>query len=120
MTIYMQADFRAFVHVTVLPKLLELVKKKGGQYTGEEASVFLNFEQGAEKLGEPKELYLMNLATKQWLVLADWAKHPSAQEAHDREVVQRLFDVVIYCFLLLFMVVCKEEVSHADISGPTN
>ena len=118
MTINTQADFRAFVHVTILPKLLELVKKKGGQYTGEEASVFLNFEQGAEKLGESKELYLMNLATKQWLVLADWAKHPSAQEAHDREVIQRIYDIITYMMLLLFMLVCGG--CHDDLSRPSD
>ena len=120
MTVQTQADFRAFVHVTVLPKLLELIAYKGKQYTGEAQSCFVNFEEGAKLAQDTSEHYLMVQATKSWYVISDWAKHPSAQEAHDREVVQRLFDVVIYCFILLFMLVCKEEVSHADISGPTN
>ena len=55
-----QSEFRAHALMHIIPKLLDLVKTKGGQYTGEEASVFLNFEQGAEKMNETKEQYLMN------------------------------------------------------------
>jgi hypothetical protein len=104
-----QSEFRAFVITTVIPKLLDLVKNKGQQYTGEEASVFLNFEQGGEKLGEPKELYLMNLATKQWLVLADWAKTVRFEDIEKRELFQRIFDIIVYMMLLLFMVHIRQD-----------
>ena len=120
MTVQTQADFRAFVHITVLPKLLELIAYKGKQYTGEAQSCFVNFEEGAKLAQDTSEHYLMVQATKSWYVISDWSKRASREEAGDREIIQRVYDIITYCFILLFMLVCKEEVSHADISGPTN
>ena len=111
-----QADFRAYVVATVIPALLKTVTYKGTQYTGEDRSTFLNFEEGSKLASTTKEHYLMVQATKQWFVIADWSKDGSLEQANAREVGQRIFDVLVYCLILLFMLAVKEE-EHADISG---
>ena len=104
-----QAQFRAYVSIELWPVILDMIKGKGHQYTGEEQSVFTNFEEGAADLNETKEQYLLNLAEKQWRVLADWSKRGTLEEAASREVVQRIFDVIVYMLLLLYMLAVKRE-----------
>jgi hypothetical protein len=104
MTIKTQSEFRAWVITQVIPALLELVRRKGDQYTGEEASVFANFEEGAKLAGDTKEHYLLVQATKQWYVLTDWSKRAGLEEAEKREIKERAFDVITYLLLLLYMV----------------
>ena len=104
-----QSEFRAFVITTVIPKLLELVKRKGDQYTGEEQSCFVNFEEGAKLAGDTKEHYLLVQATKQWFVLTDWSKRAGLEEAEKREIKQRIDDVMVYMLLLTYMLASLGE-----------
>ena len=103
-----QAQFRAWVAVTIWPKVLDLLQTKGKQYTGESESVFANFEGGSEIAQDTKEHYLFTQASKQWYVVSDWSKRGTLEEAESREVVQRLLDILVYVLLLLYMIWTKE------------
>ena len=99
-----ETEFRGAVISHYIPSLLKLVAHKGDQYSGGDKPALINFYEGAKLAKDTPQHYLMTQATKQWYVLCDWSKHGNHGEVSKREIVQRLFDIITYMFLLLFMI----------------
>lgn len=106
-----EKDFRAAVAARYLPTLLALLTDKGEQYAGNADPALINFHQGSKLAAQTPAHYLMSLATKQWCVISDWSIQADPMKVVKRELVQRIFDVCVYMFLLLFML---------EIDGPVN
>lgn len=110
-----QADFVKYVEQSVIPSVLLLLKGKGEQYspTGD---ALRNFKEPAKDVMslQPAQ-YLMVLAGKQWFVVNDWSKEFTLQGLVKREIMQRILDIVVYMFLLLFMI--KEDLETSVSSG---
>jgi hypothetical protein len=105
-----EKDFRVTVMSRYIPALLKLSAHKGEQYSGGEQPALINFYEGSDLADDTPQHYLITQATKQWYVLTGWSKDGSVIGARKREVVQRLFDVINYMFLLLFMIEAEGEV----------
>lgn len=103
-----EVEFHNRVEQVYIPLLRRLILHKGVQYAPDKKAALNNFYEGAELAKDTPEHYLMVQATKQWYVLSDWAKTESGTARHvavsRREITQRLLDIVVYMFLLLFMI----------------
>ena len=105
-----EIDFRQVVVSRYIPTLLKLLTHKGEQYAGRIEPALINFYEGCELSGQAPAHYLMSLATKQWCVISNWSKtDPDMLRVSRREIVQRLFDICVYMFLLLFMIENRGE-----------
>lgn len=109
MTIRTQSHFLSRVKEGYLPRLIGLLEYKGRQYAGGDADALANFTDPAQVLGHTPAHHLMTLATKQWFVLCAWSNDGSIAEATKREIIQRIFDVLVYMLLLLFMLEGKAK-----------
>jgi len=114
-----QAEFRAQVREIYVPNILSLISNKGEQYSEDASSPALaNFTEPAQVLGHTPAHHLMTLATKQWFVICSWSNDGSAKEAVKREIRQRIYDVIVYMLLLMFMLDGENNDEDAlDISG---
>jgi len=99
-----QSDFSSEMAERYIPALVRMTAFKGEQYSGGDKPALVNFYEGGKLAKDTPQHYLMSLATKQWGVIATWSKKPSLIDTYHKAVVQRLFDVIVYMFLLLFMI----------------
>ena len=100
-----EINFRASVVTRYLPALLKLLTHKGEQYAGKTEPALINFYEGCKLSDQTPAHYLMSQATKQWYVISNWSQtDPNMLQVSRREIVQRLFDICVYLFLLLFMI----------------
>ena len=86
-----QGEFGEFAAVR-LQEILDLLKRKGREYSRQEA--FTNFEEGARLHSLSPRKYLMILATKHWQNLC---REPEG------DIIERASDVIIYLLLLQAM-----------------
>lgn len=105
-----ESDFAAVFEGRYLPALTKLLVHKGIQYSGGDKPALVNFHEGSKLAVDSSHHYLMVQATKQWFVLAEWSKWGRRDEVIRKEIVQRLFDIIVYLFLLLFMIEADGEV----------
>lgn len=109
-----EAQFRHAVISRYIPALLKLSAHKGEQYIGDQKPALENFYEGSKITGDSPAHYLMSLATKQWYTIINWSMLANVKSVAKREIVQRLFDIIIYLFLLLFMI---ENDGEVELSG---
>jgi hypothetical protein len=85
-----------------LQVIMDLLHEKGQQYSGGD-NFAANFVSGAALLGIPKEQYLIALATKHILFVAEWAagRRPGT---HPALLAERINDITIYLQILQEMV----------------
>lgn len=115
-----QADFTQYVETVIFPAILGTLKHKGSQYAPD-GDALENFKEPAEQVEMSPAHYLMTQAQKQWFVVFKWSKifrNKNARELmHHRDIINRIADVVVYLFLLLYMI--KEKFGD-DISCRTD
>lgn len=109
-----EADFHIAANGRYVPAILRLLRHKGGQYAPDQQPALINFYEGSELAKDSPAHYLMVLATKQWQTVCNWSHDGSIVAARKREIAQRIMDVIIYLFLLLFMI---EDQGQLDLGG---
>jgi hypothetical protein len=100
-----EADFARFAREE-LEQILRVSDAKGKEY-GANRPALSNFEEGAAILDETPELYLLNLATKQFYVIIQWARGLRPLCSFD-SLQERSTDLIVYLLLLKFMLLSRQ------------
>jgi hypothetical protein len=106
-----ESDFAQFAREE-MEQILRVSEAKGKEY-GADRPALSNFEEGAAILDETPELYLLNLATKQFYVVIQWARGLRPHSSFG-SLQERCTDLIIYLLLLKFMLLGHQQDSEPD------
>lgn len=87
--------------------IMDLLKRKGDQYSGASNNALINFLEGSKVVGQTPANYLMAIATKHWHSLALWSLGKSNKPVG--EICERAKDIVVYMLLLMWMAETHQE-----------
>lgn len=101
-----QHAFQLKVEKSYLPFIMEVLRRKGSQYSGLDKPALINFDEEAEETEKSPESVLFGLAGKHWRALRLWAEaadNESWSLHFPSDVTERIVDVIVYMLLLLYM-----------------
>ncbi len=99
-----QEEFANAVYYRYLPAVSKLLGYKGDQYAKGNDVALVNFYEGAKLSDDTPSHYLITQATKQWFVISKWSRFGNPLDVINQEVIQRIFDIIVYMLLLIFMI----------------